>query len=142
MSGELIVRKGGYLGVEDSDREPSDDRGRFMAVEENIDDCCCCNPCESLDPKPYKSLGSWSSDYGYVAAHDTSKYKKKGGCFRHWIIVSGEVEWDDHGCFKRADTTHDSGSVEDGELIGLAEEWESSSAYQVTVTLYVLCCYA
>ena len=139
MAGELVIRKGGYVGVEDDDDDDDDDNGAWQVFTDKPDECCCCDPCESSDPKPHKILHSWTSNSSRPA-EDLTPYKKKGQCFRYWRLFEGDYSFKDDGCLSSNGTQYGSGSVVDGELIGLPDSFKSSYSYDGAMRLLLLCC--
>lgn len=141
MAGELVIRKGGYLGIEDSsDDDAAEERGKGQVFTDKPDDCCCCDPCENADPKPYKIITSWTSRRDYPAK-DLKPSKKKGMCFKYWKIAEGELYWNDEGCWTGSSgSRYEGGSIENGELIGLPDSWTSSYSYDGAMSLFAYCC--
>ena len=129
MAGELVIRKGGHVGVEDSNRVSADERGRFQAFTNRPEECCCCQPCDA-DPGRSRTLHSWYSDAVYQPPENLEPFRHEGGCFRYWKITSG------YG------SDYDGGVVEDGELIGLTSPWGvGTGTYRANVSLVLLCVY-
>lgn len=143
MAGELVIRKGGMLGIEDSgDDDMAEERGKGQVFTDKEDECCCCDPCENASPKPYKVIHSWTANRSYPP-QDLRPYKKKGECFKHWKIAEGDLRWTSDGCYEGSSGSgYESGSIENGELIGLPDEWRSGYSYNGYMKLAVFCCWA
>ena len=142
MAGELVIRKGGYLGIEDDDGGEADDLGKSEVFTDKPEECCCCDPCENADPKPHKILHSWTSRSSYPP-ENLKSYKKKGECFKYWRIAEGEITYNEQGCYVRSSgSQYESGTIENGELIGLPDEWRSGYSYDGAMKISLHCCVA
>ena len=139
MAGELVIRKGGYLGIEDEQNADVEEKGAGQVFTDKPEECCCCDPCENSDPKPHKILHSWTS-HSSQPAHDLTPYKKKGECFKYWRLFEGSYSFRDDGCLSSNGTQYGSGSVVDGELVGLPDSFKSSYSYTGAMKLLLLCC--
>jgi hypothetical protein len=126
MAGELVIRKGGYFSVEDN--ADAEDKGAGLFFTDKPDECCCCDPCENADPKPYKTLHSWTSNSNDSArrTENLRPYQKKGECFRYWVLFEGNFTFDAKGCLSSKGTTYGSGAIVDGELVGLPDSFTSN----------------
>ena len=140
MAGELVIRKGGYFSVEDNDNAAASDKGAGLFFTDKPDECCCCDPCENADPKPYRILHSWTSRSSYPA-EDLTPYKKRGQCFRYWVLFEGNYSMNANGCLSSKGTTYGSGAIVDGELIGLPDSFRSTYSYDGAMKILIYCCY-
>jgi hypothetical protein len=137
MAGEWVIRKGGCLGLEDDDN--ADEKGAGQVFTDKPEECCCCDPCESADPKPHKLLHSWTSHSSYPA-EDLTPYKKKGECFKYWVMFEGSYSFNGNGCLSSKGTTYGSGSVNNGELVGLPDSFKSNYSYDGAMKIALYCC--
>jgi len=141
MAGELVIRKGGYLGIED-DNTAGDDKGAGQVFTDKPEECCCCDPCENSDPKPNKTLHSWTSNSNDPArrTEDLRPFKNRGECYRYWVLFEGSYSFDAKGCLSSKGTTYGSGAIVNGELIGLQDSFTSSYSYDGAMRLLLVCC--
>ena len=137
MAGELVIRKGGYLGIEDDG--DADGKGAGQVFTDKPEECCCCDPSENSDPKPHKMLHSWTSRSDWPA-EDLTPYQKKGQCFRYWRLFEGDYSFKADGCLSSNGTQYGSGAVVDGELVGLPGSFKSTYSYEGAMRLLLLCC--
>ena len=141
MAGELVIRKGGYLGIEDDDNADDGEQGAGQVFTDKPEECCCCDPCENADPKPHKILHAWTSNSNNPP-ENLRPYKKKGECFKYWKLAEGEMRFNDEGCYTGSSGSgYESGTIENGELIGLPDEWRSGYSYDGAMKLVLACCY-
>ena len=140
MAGELVIRKGGYLGIEDDNEADAEEKGAGQLFTDKPDECCCCDPCENADPKPNKILHSWTSNSSRPP-ENLRPYKKKGECFKFWRIAEGTINYNAQGCYVGSSgSQYESGSIVNGELVGLPDEWRSSYSYDGYMKISVHCC--
>ena len=139
MAGELVIRKGGYVGIEDGDNAAAADKGAGQVFTDKPEECCCCDPCENTNPKPNKTLHSWTS-YSSSPAENLIPFRTRGECFRYWFLFEGNASFNSNGCLTGTGTRYGSGAVVNGELVGLPDSFRSGYSYAGYMKIVLACC--
>ena len=148
MAGELVIREDGYVGLEDSNNAAAD-KGAWQVFTDKPEEClCCCDECNDAPPHPPgKTIHFINVPPNGTGPYDLTPYRYRGECFRLWWLwtIIGKnppVQFDANGCFTGGtNILHASGTIVDGELVGLPLTWRPPSySYDGPTYLVAACC--